>query len=411
MRLILFCLLSLLASGGVAQPRIQAEAGVLDARHWDFQNHRLPLSGYWKATEKMLVEPNSLHDTPFVNYYFPTLWNETRADGSGLGYATYFLNVLIPDSVRSWAIEVPQVYSSFRLWVDGKEIGSAGSITGKEVKPQWIVKTMRFESAHDTLKLVLQIANFHHHKGGLKHPIYLGSPQRMFDHRTWSYASNAFESVVVLLLGLIFLGLAMTKKKRIILFFALLCMTWTVRSLFSNLYPITALMPDFNWYLLVRTEYLTLYFTMIWSVLFLQELFYKIASRKMTLTIVVVNCLFVVFTLFAPPVMFTKWVSLYLGVAGVLVAYAAFLIVRAVFFEHAGAWFLLGSIMMGVITFGYDIISYQVAFPYSFLFLNLGYIVIFLLTAVALLYHLNVFKDKGGKSNELRYSDLFGRGQ
>lgn len=131
----------------------------------------------------------------------------------------------------------------------------------------------------------------------------------------------------------------------------------------------------------------------------------------MTFTVIIVNCLFIAFTLLAPPIMFTKWVSLYLVVAGVLVAYGAFLVIRALFFEQTGVLFLLGSVMMGVITFGYDIISYQASFDYSFLFLNLGYVIMFLLTAVALLYHLNIFTDKGGKSNVLKYSDMFGRDQ
>jgi hypothetical protein len=401
--------LLLIATCCVAQPRVQAQSGVLDARYWDFQHHRLALSGYWKVIDGKLVDPASVDNSPSTDTLFPSLWNDSRADKKSSGYATYFLQVLVPDSIDSWAVEVPQVYSSFRLWVNEKEIGSAGVTTEQEVKPQWVVKTIRFETGRqDTLKVVLQIANFHHHKGGLNHSIYLGAQDEMFNHRTWSYASNAFESIVVVLLGIVFLVLAIVKKKRIVLYFSLLCLTWTIRSLFSNLYPITILDPDFNWTWMVRIEYLTLYFTMIWAVLFVQELFYKIASRKVSYMIVIVNSLFVIFTLFTSPLMFTKWVSLYLAVAGVLVLYGAFLVIRALFFEHAGAWFLLGSVMMGAITFGYDIISYQASFDYSFLFLNISYVIMFILTAVAMLYHLNVFKDKG-KANVLKYSDLFDR--
>ncbi|HEY3405026.1 MAG TPA: 7TM-DISM domain-containing protein [Ohtaekwangia sp.] len=389
-----------------AQKRLQAELGVLDARHWNFHKDRLALSGYWKAIEGRLVDPQAVYTTPSADHFFPAVWNDVRNDGSGSGYVTYFLNVLVPDSIQSWAIEVPQVYSGFRLFVNEKEIGSAGTVSENNVRPQWIVKTMRFELPQsDTLKLVLQIANFHHHKGGIKHPVYLGTPENLFNHRTAAYTSNGFEIVVIFLEGIVFVILAVMRRKRIILFFSLLCLTWTIRSMFSNLYAITVLIPDFDWNWQVRIEYLTLYLTMIWAVLFLQELFSKIGSRKFSYTIVLVNVFFILFTLFSSPLMFTQWVSLYLAVAGVLVAYGGFLVIRAVFYEHAGAWFLLGSVMMGVITFGYDIISYQTALSYNFVFLNIGYIVMFMLTAVAMLFHLNVLKDK--KSNVLTYNDLF----
>ena len=52
-------------------------------------------------------------------------------------------------------------------------------------------------------------------------------------------------------------------NKLVVLYFALLCITWSIRSVFSNLYPVMLVLPDFSWEWLVKIEYLTLYFTVI----------------------------------------------------------------------------------------------------------------------------------------------------
>ena len=55
----------------LAQPRLQAQLGVLDARHWNFQKDRLALSGYWKAIEGKLVSPQDINTASSEDYFFP----------------------------------------------------------------------------------------------------------------------------------------------------------------------------------------------------------------------------------------------------------------------------------------------------------------------------------------------------
>jgi hypothetical protein len=105
--------------------------------------------------------------------------------------------------------------------------------------------------------------------------------------------------------------------------------------------------------------------------------------------------------------MFSQWLSLYLAVAGVVILYGGYLIVRALLAEHIGSWFLMGSILTGVIIFGYDILAYNTAFNYNYIFLSTGYLVIFLLTALALLLHLGILKSKLQSRDVLTYEDFF----
>jgi hypothetical protein len=217
---------------------------------------------------------------------------------------------------------------------------------------------------------------------------------------------NTIEAVLLFLLGLAFFAFYIRDPKAVTLAFALMCITWAVRSVFSNIYLATIWFPDLPWKALVRVEYLTLYFGMIWSSLFLYYLFKNIGSNQMlTYILVFLNVMFSLFTLIASPAIFTKSVSLYLMVAALTIVYGAIMVVRALFIDYAGAWFLMASILIGVIMFGYDIITYQTTMSYNFIFLSIGYIIMFLLVACGLLYHLNVLKGKN--TNMLTYEEMF----
>jgi hypothetical protein len=409
----LVCLFVTIALAGRAQSHFQAESGVLDARALDFSHDKLALKGYWTFYDKALLTPATASGERGINEFFPQTWNGKRKDGSGLGFGTYTLRVLVPDGLDSLALEIPQLYNCYALWVNGDLVASAGKVgtSRKETTPYWTHQIRTFSlRGKDTLNIILQIANFHHYKGGAQELIYMATPDRTKDHFGLARTTNIIAMVVLLLEGIFFLAIFAMKQKQVAFYFALLCITWSVRALFSNLYLVVDFVPDISWNLLVRVEYMSLYFAMIWSNLLLYFLFRKVGSSQiLAFTLVGINTMFVLFTLFTPPLIFTKWISLYLGLAAITVIYGAVMVVRALFFEHAGAWFLMASILTGVIMFGYDIVAYQLTFSYNFIFLNIGYTIMFMLIMVALLFHLDIIKSNHADTL-LTYDDLFRKG-
>lgn len=397
-----------LVTAGVSQSSFRAESGTLDARHWNFQK-RLPLSGYWTFHEGQLLQPEQIDTLRGITQFFPAIWNEGSEDKQRIEYGTYVLKVLLPDSVQKLGIEIPQLYNSYILWINGLKVASSGVVgnTIETTQPKWVHQTVTFPHAADTLVVVLQIANFHHHKGGSKAPILLGSAEGITKHLSRSVTINVIEAIILFLAGITFLTIFFVKKKRVILYFALLSLTWAVRCLFSNLYPVVVFFPDIDWQFLVKTEYLTLYFAVMWAILFLHHLLDRLSHAALTYIIVTLNALFVIYTLLTPVVMFSQWLSLYLAVAGVVILYGGYLIIRALLAEHVGSWFLMGSILTGVVIFGYDILAYNTTFNYNYIFLSTGYLVIFMLTALALLFHLGILKSKLQSRDVLTYEDFF----
>jgi hypothetical protein len=64
--------------------------------------------------------------------------------------------------------------------------------------------------------------------------------------------------------------------------------------------------------------------------------------------------------------------------------------------------------VLGLILFGYDMVVFEGYFQYyDAVLFSVGYIVIFLLMAVVLFYHLKIFKGDGA-SGTLTFDDLYG---
>src|SRR5260221_159028 len=224
-----FTLFLLLTQLSYSQPA--GSVGVIDARNWPIDKSPFAIVGHCHSVQGQLLKPEECQKAVGEISNFPELWKDNEA---GLGYATYSLVVLLPqDHAKSIALALPQMYSSYKMWANGKLAAQNGTV-GKSIKdciPQWMPQTVSIEVSTDSLNLVLQIANFHHAKGGIKEPIYLGTEPLMHSKRSIAKTSNLTEATVLFLLGSFFLFIFFSRQtKKVTLYFALLCMTWSVRS-------------------------------------------------------------------------------------------------------------------------------------------------------------------------------------
>lgn len=377
--------------------------GVIDLRDWNLYEHRIALTGHWLFfNNQLLTRPGNAAEKKF----FPAPLKTDQQFG------TYALTLLLPSGTEKLALEIPQLYSSYTLLINDNVIAANGKPgTSKETTlPQWHPQLVTVDHPHDTLTLVLQIANFHHYYAGAKQPVYVGSFSLLERQHTIASRSNLAECMVLLMLGFSFFIIyyVQQEKKKITLYFSLLCISWAIRSVFSNNYLIMDYFPNFDWHWMIRIEYIMLYSMLIWTVLFFSRVFPQESSKIIKYIFVGINCLFIAETLVMPPAFFTHWISLYLLVAALVLIHSAVITVRALVKERAGAWYFVFSLVLGLIMFTYDIFVFEGYFQHydAFLF-SIGYIMIFTLMAVALFYHLKIFKGDG-TSGTLTFDDLYG---
>jgi len=408
-RISLFVLASLLITDCFSQAA--QRPGVIDATSFDFVNHQLNLSGSWLWYDGKLLQPSEVVSNDGLPTEVPGTWNSRRSSESGQGYATYSVTIIVPAVSQQLALDIPQVYSSYVLYSNGVEIARNGTPgkTPETTTPQWRPTIVPLDPKSDTIQLTMQIANFNHHKGGMKEIIRMGLASKLSQKE---FLSMTGKTLAVALLVVFALGFIVTYfrngMKKIVIYFSLLCITWAVRSFFSNDYMITKFYPDFDWNTMVRIEYITLYLTMIWAILFLCRLFENEGNQVVKYLLVTFNCGFIVYTALAPPVDFTMLLPLYLVTAGILLAYGAGVVLVALINERRGATFLTISVMLGLGIFSYDIFTYEGWFSYNSILFSAGYLVIFILMGMALLLHLDIIKGTRTATTMLTYKDLYG---
>ncbi len=387
----------------IAQGKPIALDGFLDTRNYNFEQAPLSLNGQWRYYADKQVEH---FETPsdFILIDFPHRWN----DGNSQGVATYKLSVLVKPGQKSLAVDIPQLYCAYNLWINGVLVAKNGVVSSsrRTTQPQWLPQVVSFPITKDTLQLTLQIANFHHAIGGIKNPIRLGLPEELLSQQSSAHLVNMILLGVLTFLGLFFVIIyVFVKREKAALYFALLCLTWGLRSVFSEQYLAIHWMPWFDWELALKIEYITLYFTMALAIQFVAKLYVLDTHQLLKKALLYPNYLFVFLTMATPAVVYTNLLNIYLMLAGALLLYIVIIILRAMLFERYGAWFSVLGVLALAIAFSYNYLSYQGVFTFSpFTFYTL-YLCCFFLLSVALAYQLSPAAKSKNVTDTLTFDD------
>ncbi|MFW5786450.1 MAG: LuxR C-terminal-related transcriptional regulator [bacterium] len=257
------------AVAALATPALAAQT--IDLRNWaPGDDGPASLAGDWEIHWERLVSPEDLvenaHGAPQSDgtIRLPSTWNEwppgPEAVG-GRGYATMTATVLLPEGFTEGSLLVPNASTAYRLWANGELVAENGEPgrTRDETVPAYRIETARFSAASGELDLVLQVANFHHRRGGMWKPIRIGPAEDVHSRIT-------VETLYDLLLLVSFLAMAIYNfalyrmsgsRTPTPLFLALVFIALAVRIPVVGQMVFTKLFVGFPWALQLTVEYLT----------------------------------------------------------------------------------------------------------------------------------------------------------
>lgn len=399
---IVFLFVSLVGyAAGPEKPKVNG--GVLDARSYDLKSDgSIPLDGKWIVYYDELVSPRD-PKAGFAYTDFPEIWQ------NGQGVATYEMTILLGEATENLALELPQMYSAYKLYCNGELLAENGKVgtNRSSNRPQWLPKLVDIPGNPETINLILQVANFNHALGGTKVSLVLGTSNELTAKRKLAELVNFGLFGILVVLGIVFLSVyAFFKKEKGVLYFALMCLVWSLRSVFSELYLAIQWLPNLDWELAVKIEYLTLLLEASLAVLFISRLYpfdtHSIINRILTYPIY----LFIFFVMATPAALYTKFLNIYLGAAGLVILYVIVVTVRAIIYERYGARFGVLGILAGVGAFSYNMASYLGFFEFNPLLYHTFYVVTFVAVSLALSYQLSPNASKMNTSDEMRFDDF-----
>jgi len=342
---------------------IPPPVAVLDLKDWKPEEKPVvPLDAPWEFYWDQLLGPQDFHRPPDL-LLRPSSWNGLEVNGQKLGsygYATYRIRLSnLPP--RELLLDVYSVQTSCRIFVDGKlalEIGQPG--TSKETtQPMTRDAQVRIPGGAGDVDIVVQIANFHHRKGGFVHPFELGTAEAVGAQRRMYYILQCVESSALAILGLFLLAMFIFRKKDLsVLYFSLFCITLSFRPITAVNYLLATLFPGMSWPLLLKIEYLAVLFPCLFMLLFIKRLFPEQLPNIIVKIIGGILIVKIFLTLFFPPAVFSWLVLPLLFVIFFGVIIFAFSIVRAMIAGVEGARYagtgliiLLVSLLLKVLVY------------------------------------------------------------
>lgn len=398
---ILVCVCWLISiAQGITQEHPIAKNAVIDLRGVDLSKETVTLNGEWAMCWQKLCKPGDPMTDITAIVPFPKRWDQTTIDGEALpsqGYASYMLTVLMPKQHGKLALEVPDTYTSYRLFLNGELFVSAGNpdTTKERAEAKWIQFTQEIANPTDTIHLILQVANFWHSKGGPYKAISIGDRDKLFYKR---YKNAAFDMLLtgcLFMCGLFFFGLYLFGRyDKVILFFALFCITYSYRIIGSGTYVLHSMFPNLPWEITVHLEYLSLFISVVFFTQYTRYLYPEDSSKTIingeTWACLALSAITLVF----PPSIFTRLINPFLLVMFTVIAYAFFIYVKAVRNNRLGAKYALMS--TGIVLLVFIIINLQyfgiVAPQKEILFT--GYILFFFLQSLILSFRFSYQLNK-----------------
>lgn len=339
-----------------------AENGVLDLRNWSFESDgALPLNGEWAfswLTRGEQPEPSFIK-VPGT-WGGVTLENGLKIDDRGKG--VYRLTILHPPKMGMVAIRLPNLSTSMRLFVDGKLFAERGRPeSGSEsTVPYQLPTSIYFNSKGEKTELTLEVANFHHRKGGIRSELVMGTAAQI--HR-FEFKQDAQEWIVfgsLLMIGLYHLGLFVLRARETAnLYFALLCLFVALRMSVIGQGMLLEAGFGLTWTLAAKLEYSSFVLSGLFGFMYYQKMYEQEISRKLWAASSVVGIGLTIGTWLLPVLQSSSFIWVYQGYVIVLTIATIAALVAAGIRRREGAWLSLVGVAGLLATILNDILIYN----------------------------------------------------
>jgi adenylate cyclase len=278
--------LALLAAhciGSQELPRVHS--GKMDLTSVPFsKNTTVELTGewafWWQRKISSLEALTTQGIQPDAWPMIPSYWNSETHGGKQFpaqGSATYRLTLTLPDS-QVYGLYVPQMVSSYELYINGKLIGTNGhaSVNLKDVRGEFRPEVYYVTPEKNTLDIFLFIANRDYRSGGQWKPIVFGTAQAIQNFYNRSLMGELFLFGAILIIGLYNIAMYIFRPKdRSSLYFGLFCIIVALRVITTGTRALGHLVSIIPWEVQIKLELSVFYLGSLFFGLFFKELFPK----------------------------------------------------------------------------------------------------------------------------------------
>ncbi|HVZ97651.1 MAG TPA: 7TM diverse intracellular signaling domain-containing protein, partial [Chitinophagaceae bacterium] len=367
LQLIYSLLLVLISCYSFSQSKPVVRKGVLDLRAWNWrQDEIIDLNGQWEFYWNKLYTPSAFDSSKALSPAYinvPDYWNHyipgSKAFSPGFGFATYRVTILCPSSQEQLALKFLTVASSYKVFVNGKELLNIGKtgISKQSSDADFRPAIIAVQPENNEISLVIQVSNYTFDEGGLWDIIKLGTLHAVNDDYIRNVEQDFFVSGSFFLMGIFYLVMFFFFRRRLSpLYFSIFCLLLTVRPLFTDEIAIRYFV-SWGWPVIKHIEFVAFYLTVPVLSLFSYHLLPEEFSKKVLRAILLITAPFVLISLFATPFIFRYPVSIFQFIMFITALYGLYLYIKAVKNKRPGSIYLLAGFIILFITIVNDLLN------------------------------------------------------
>ncbi|MBF0225186.1 MAG: response regulator [Desulfobacterales bacterium] len=261
--------------------------GLIDLREWDFErNGIVKLRGTWEFYWQELLIRDKKYGKIKPDGYIkvPSSWNKvTLKNGEklgGLGYGTYKLKIIFPDAIKKYGIFISLVNTNHTTYVrypngDIKKLAEIGKVgkNKEESQPNWNSE-LTFFNCSGEVEIIIEVSNFYHARGRIGAAPELGYSDQLLKDKQKTIAIDFFVIGCMLIIGLYnFILFMLRPKDKATLWFAFFCIAIAILSCIRKSYHGLSYQTPFEFSMLTRFWYLSLYSAPYFFLCFISSVF------------------------------------------------------------------------------------------------------------------------------------------
>jgi len=354
---------------------------------------KIVLENDWEFYWNRLLEPEDFNSQLFATNVSLCSWTDFQSANKeslpAFGYATYRTVMTLPKEHPNLSLYIPAIYASSKTWINGKlvsEIGKVGK-TRETTLHRRYRQMIPLDNNETNFEIVIQVANFYHHKAGIAEPLVIDTTQRLQNKKSKRVIADMVYIGSLSFIGLFFLlfFLLYWNKDRAVLYFAVLCLSLAYMSLSDRYAPFAQVFESVSWVLLTKIEYVSLFLAGLSASFFFANIFIKFVPETYKKIIIYGFYTLVALVIVLPAPYFTQFVLPFLLLMMCNLTYVTFVIIKAITRQRHESILMLTSMLLAACIFIAHIFIFLGANGNAIVYVNFGYIIAFLLLSMLLM--------------------------
>lgn len=210
---------------------------------------------------------------------------------SPYGCGTYVMNLILPEDHATYALYLPEIFSSSKVYLNDKELIHTGNPNKDNYESKTGNHIITFDhEGSQYLTLMISVRNLSHYYGGMVYPPAFGTPNAVNSQVSTHLGVSLSTNTLMFLVAMLVLYFGIKLKHKNALLFTLLCISSIGFTSYALIHS-TFVLPTFPWYAI---ELLCGYVFML-LVVILHNRFCNITGKTNSISTVAVGalCVFV----------------------------------------------------------------------------------------------------------------------